>query len=214
MLNNASHAQGERAVDRIDAHAIVCNVSTFRLLSALSQTKRRGNANEIIDVVSRSSHLELEGLGLLPGEVGVGEVAVLGGLAVDGVDEVELLDNDTGAHVEVGLDDLDELGGALVGGAVGLDEDGERLSDTNGVGELDKGATGELGVDERLGNPAGKVSSRAVDLAVVLAGEGTTTVSTPATVGVNDNLAASKTGVTLRTTNDEVAGRLDLYCSC
>lgn len=161
-----------------------------------------------------SSHLKLEGLGLLPGEVGVGEVAVLGGLAVDGVDKVELLDNDTGAHVEVGLDDLDELGGALVGGAVGLDEDGERLSDTNGVGELDKGATGELGVDERLGNPAGKVSSRAVDLAVVLAGEGTTTVSTPATVGVNDNLAASKTGVTLRTTNDEVAGRLDLYCSC
>lgn len=161
-----------------------------------------------------SSHLKLEGLGLLPGEVGVGEVAVLGGLAVDGVDEVELLDNDTGAHVEVGLDDLDELGGALVGGAVGLDEDGERLGDTDGVGELDKGTTGKLGVDERLGDPAGKVSSRAVDLAVVLAGEGTTTVSTPATVGVNDNLAASKTGVTLRTTNDEVAGRLDLYCSC
>jgi hypothetical protein len=34
MLNNASHAQGERAVDRIDAHAIVY-VSTFRLLSIL-----------------------------------------------------------------------------------------------------------------------------------------------------------------------------------
>jgi hypothetical protein len=164
--------------------------------------------------VTCSSHLKLEGLGLLPGEVGVGEVAVLGGLAVDGVDKVELLDNDTGAHVEVGLDDLDELGGALVGGAVGLDEDGERLSDTNGVGELDKGTTGELGVDERLGDPAGKVGSRAVDLAVVLAGEGTTTVSTPATVGVNDDLAASETGVTLRTTNDEVAGRLDLYRSC
>jgi hypothetical protein len=141
-------------------------------------------------------------------------VAVLGGLAVDGVDEVELLDNDTGAHVEVGLDDLDELAGALVGGAVGLDEDGERLSDTNGVGELDEGTAGKLGVDERLGDPAGEVGSRAVDLAVVLAGEGTTTVSTPATVGVDDDLAASETGVTLRTTNDEVAGRLDLYCSC
>jgi hypothetical protein len=165
-------------------------------------------------VICCSSHLELEGLGLLPGEVGVGEVAVLGGLAVDGVDEVELLDDDTGAHVEVGLDDLDELAGALVGGAVGLDEDGERLGDTNGVGELDKGTASELGVDERLGNPAGEVGSRTVDLAVVLAGEGTTTVSTPATVGVNDDLAASETGVTLRTTNDEVAGRLDLHRSC
>jgi hypothetical protein len=35
MLNNASHAQGERAVDRIVAHAIVSNVSTFRLFSPL-----------------------------------------------------------------------------------------------------------------------------------------------------------------------------------
>jgi len=141
-------------------------------------------------------------------------VAVLGGLAVDGVDEVELLDNDTGAHVEVGLDDLDELLGAPVGGAVGLDEDGERLSDTNGVGELDKGTASELCVNERLGDPAGKVGSRAVDLAVVLAGERTTTVGTPSTVGVDDDLAASETGVTLGTTNDEVAGGLDLCCSC
>lgn len=159
---------------------------------------------------TRSSNLVLEGLGLLPGEVLVGEVAVLGGLAVDGLGEVELLDNDTGTHVEVGVDDVDELLGALVGGAVGLDEDGEGLGDTNGVGELDKRTAGELGVNEGLGDPAGEVGSRAVDLAVVLAGEGTTTVGTPATVGVDDDLTASKTGVTLGTTNDEVAGGLDL----
>ncbi len=41
--------------------------------------------------------LELELLGLLPGEVLVGEVTVLSGLEVDGVDEVELLDDDTRA---------------------------------------------------------------------------------------------------------------------
>jgi hypothetical protein len=35
MLNNASHAQGERAVDRIDAHAIVSNVNTFRLFPSV-----------------------------------------------------------------------------------------------------------------------------------------------------------------------------------
>jgi hypothetical protein len=157
-----------------------------------------------------SGNLELEGLGLLPGEVGVGEVAVLGSLAVDGVDEVELLDNDTRTHVEVGVDDLNKLLGALVGGAVGLNEDGERLSNTNGVGELDESTAGELGVNERLGDPTGEVGSRAVDLAVVLAGESSTTVGTPATVGVDDDLAASETGVTLGTTNDEVARGLDL----
>lgn len=161
---------------------------------------------------NRSGNLELEGLGLLPGEVGVGEVTVLGSLAVDGVGEVKLLDNDTGAHVEVGVDDLNKLLGAAVRGAVGLNEDGERLGDTNGVGELDESTASELGVDEGLGDPTGEVGSRAVDLAVVLAGEGTTTVSTPATVGVNDDLTASKTSVTLGTTNDEVARGLNLYC--
>ena len=159
---------------------------------------------------NRSGNLELEGLGLLPGEVGVGEVTVLGSLAVDGVGEVKLLDNDTRAHVEVGVDDLDELGGALVRGAVGLNKDGEGLGDTNGVGELDESTASELGVDEGLGDPASEVCSRAVDLAIVLAGEGTTTVGTPATVGVDDDLAAGKTGVTLGTTNDEVARGLDL----
>ena len=159
---------------------------------------------------NRSGNLELEGLGLLPGEVGVGEVTVLGSLAVDRVGEVKLLDDDTGAHVEVGVDDLNKLLGAAVRGAVGLNEDGERLGDTNGVGELDESTASELGVDEGLGDPTGEVGSRTVDLAVVLAGEGTTTVSTPATVGVNDDLTASKTGVTLGTTNDEVARGLNL----
>jgi hypothetical protein len=214
MLNNASHAQGERAVDRIVAHAIVSNVSTFRLFSPVFQTKRQGHANENDGAVCKncSSNLELEGLGLLPGEVGVGEVTVLGSLAVDGVDEVELLDDDTRAHVEVGVNDLNKLLGALVRGTVGLNEDGERLGDTNGVRELDESTASELGVDERLGDPTGEVGSGTVDLAVVLSGESTTTVGTPATVGVNNDLAASKTGVTLGTTNDEVARGLNLRC--
>jgi len=53
--------------------------------------------------------LELELLGLLPGEFLVGEVTVLSGLEVDGVAEVELLVDDTWAEVEVVLDNLDEL---------------------------------------------------------------------------------------------------------
>ena len=78
---------------------------------------------------------------------------------------------------------------------------------------MDKAATGQLGVDQGLSDPAGNVSSRAVDLGVVLAGEGTTTVGTPATVGVNNDLTAGKTGITLRATNDEAAGGLDVIDS-
>jgi hypothetical protein len=133
-------------------------------------------------LVTGQTSLELEGLGLLPGEVLVGEVTVLGSLEVDGLCKVQLLDNDTRTEVKVVPDDLDELVGALVGGTVGLDEDGEGLGDTNGVGELDKGTASELSVDERLGNPTSDVSGRSVDLGVVLSGESTATVSTPTTL--------------------------------
>jgi hypothetical protein len=154
--------------------------------------------------------LELKLLGLLPCKVLVGEVTVLGGLEIDGVDEVEFLDDDTGAEIEVLVDDFDELSGRLVRGAVGLDEHGEGLGDTDGVGKLDERAAGELGVHERLGDPARKVGGGTIDLGVVLSGESTTTVGTPATVGVDDDLTASETGVTLGTTDDEETGGLDL----
>lgn len=149
--------------------------------------------------------LELELLGLLPGEALVAEVTVLGSTVVDRVGEVELLDNDTGTEVEVLADDLDELVRRLVGGTVGLDEEREGLSNTNGVGELDETAASETSLNQGLGDPAGEVGSGTVDLGVVLSGESTTTVSTPTTVGVDNDLTASKTGITLGTTDDEEA---------
>lgn len=159
------------------------------------------------------NRLELESAGLLPGELLVGEVTVLGSLSVDGTGKVKVLDDDTGTQIEVVADDLDQLVGGLVGGTVGLDEDGEGLSDTNGVGELDKGTTGQAGLDQRLGDPAGDVGSGAVNLGVVLSGESTTTVGTPTTVGVDDDLTASETGVTLGSTDDEAAGGLEVVDS-
>jgi hypothetical protein len=148
-------------------------------------------------------NLELELLGLLPGELLVSEVTVLRGLVVDGVREVQLLNDDTRAHVEVGLDDVDKLVRGLVGGAIGLDEERERLGNTNGIRELDEGATGQLGVNQRLGDPASEVGSGTIDLGVVLSGESTTTVGTPASVSVNNDLTASQTGITLGAADDE-----------
>lgn len=154
--------------------------------------------------------LELESLGLLPGEVLVGEVTVLGGLVVDGLGQVKLADNDTGAEIKVAANDLDELVRRLLRSAVGVDVDGERLRNTNGVGELDKSTASEAGGDKGLGDPAANVGSGAVDLGVVLSGESTTTVGTPATVGVDDDLTAGKTSITLGATNDEAARGLDV----
>lgn len=137
-------------------------------------------------------------------------MAVLGSLEVDGAVQVELTDNDTRAEIEVLVDDLDELVRALLRGAVSVDVDGEGLSDTNGVRELDKGTTSEAGGDKGLGDPAADVGSRAVDLGEVLAREGTATVGTPTAVGVDNDLATSQTGITLRATDDEETRGLNL----
>jgi len=60
-------------------------------------------------IVAMFDHLDLKGLGLLPGEVLVGEVAILGSLEVDWLGQVELLNYHTRSHVEVLVDDSSEL---------------------------------------------------------------------------------------------------------
>ena len=137
-------------------------------------------------------------------------MAVLGSLEVDGLGQVQLLHNDTGAQVEVVANDLDKLIRVLVRGSVGVDIDRQGLRDTNSVRKLNEGAASEASGDEGLGDPATDIGGRAVDLGEVLAREGTATVSTPATVGVNDDLPAGQTGITLGATNDEEARGLDL----
>ena len=117
-------------------------------------------------------------LASLPGEVRVvaSEVPVGSGLAHDGAAELEVPDDAAGAEVEVLVDDVGELSiglaRCLLGGAVGVNKDGEGVGDADGVGELDEGALAEASVDEGLGDPAGGVGGGPVDLSGVLSGEG------------------------------------------
>lgn len=156
-------------------------------------------------------NLELELLGLFPSKALVStKVAELGRLVVQGLDQVKLLGDGTGPHVEVGLDDLHQLLGSLAGGAVRLDKDGAGLGYTNSVTELNQDSASEFGVNEGLGDPSGQVGRRSIDLAEILSGEGTTTVGTPATVGIDNDLSASDAGITLRTTDNKLTRRLKL----
>jgi len=157
--------------------------------------------------------LEVELLGLLPGVVGVAKVAVRGGLEVLGPLEVELTDDDTGAEIPVLEDDLDELGVVLLASAVGVDVDGEGLGNTDGVGKLDESAASEPSSNEGLGDPSGSVGSRAIDLGEILSRESSSTVGTPSTIGIDDDLATSQTGITLRSTDNEASRGLDVVDS-
>lgn len=76
------------------------------------------------------------------------EVPVRGRLAVLGLLQVKRLHDDTGPQVEVLEDDVDELLIRLLAGAVRVDEDGQRLRDTDGVRELHEDSAGKAGVDE------------------------------------------------------------------
>ena len=106
------------------------------------------------------------------------EVAVCRRLAVDGLLEVEGLDHDSGAQVEVLLDERDNVSVRVLRGAVGVDKETNGASDTDGVGRLDENTTSNARGDDRLGNETVDVSAGSVDLGEVLAGEGSTTVST------------------------------------
>lgn len=113
-------------------------------------------------------NLVLELPHLLPGVLLVGEVAVRSSLEVDGSSKIEILHNHTGSEVKVLLDDLNELSRRQLGGSVGVDEDGQRLGNTNGVRELHKGSSGKTGLDQRLGNPSGGVGGGSIDLGEIL----------------------------------------------
>ncbi len=83
-------------------------------------------------------------------------------------------------------------------GAVGIDVDADRLGDADGVGELDLAPLGQAGGDDVLGDVAGHVGGRAVDLGGVLAAEGAAAVPAHAAVGVHDDLAAGHARVAVR----------------
>jgi hypothetical protein len=68
------------------------------------------------------------------------EVTVSRCLTVDGLLEAKFLDNDTGTKVKVATNNIDKILVGLLAGTVGVDENRQGLSDTDGVGELDEGA--------------------------------------------------------------------------
>lgn len=62
---------------------------------------------------------------------------------------------------------------------------------------LHQNSPAQFGLDQRFGHPAGSVGSGAVHLWEVFAGESSTSVSSPPSVCVDDDLPARDSGVTL-----------------
>ncbi len=136
-------------------------------------------------------------------------MTVVGGLRVDGAEEVELLYDVSrleGEHGEDGVEDFVVADGA---GAEGVDVDADWQRVTDGVGELDFALGGEAGGDDVFGDPAAHVGGAAVHFGGVFAGEGTTTVTAHAAVAVDDDFTTGQAAIALRTADDEFAGGID-----
>ena len=157
--------------------------------------------------------VQVEGLGLLPGEVGVvaPEVTKCGSLLINGALQVQLCDDVARAEVEVISYNADDVsfGAAVSSSSVSVNMDGQGVGKANSVGNLHKGSMAESGSDEGLSDVASVVSSRSVDLSWVLSREGTTTVGSPASVSIDNNLATSETGVSGGTTDIKLARWVD-----
>src|SRR5205807_4496960 len=69
--------------------------------------------------------------------------------------------------------------------------------------------TGQARGHQRLGDMAGAVGTGAIHLGRILAAEAATAMAGVSPVGVDDDLAAGQTGVSLGPTDDEASGGVD-----
>lgn len=102
---------------------------------------------------------DLQRLRLLPWEGAVAEVTVLGGRLVDRSLQLEFLDDHAGSEVEVVVDDLQQLAFVQRRRAEREHHDGQRLSDSYGVGDLDEATAAHARLHQRLGNPPSGIRS-------------------------------------------------------
>jgi hypothetical protein len=168
-------------------------------------------------VVRFSFRRRLERNDLLPGEdvevVFSAKVTVRRGGLVSLVTaslQVQVLANHPRSEVKRGFNLLQDFSVGDFAGAVGVDVDGQRFGDADGVRDLHQASSREAGGDDGLGRLSGNVRSGAIDLGRILTREGTAAVRTPTPVGVDDDLSASQTGVAIRTADDEASRRVQV----
>lgn len=93
--------------------------------------------------------------------------------------------------------------------AVAVDVDTQRFSDTNSVGNLDHASFAESVSNQVLSNPPSSISSRSINLRRVLTRESTSTMSSPTSISITDNLPASQARIASGSSNNEGSARVE-----
>src|SRR4051812_7678991 len=95
-------------------------------------------------------------------------------------------------------------------GPSSADIERNRLRYANSVRKLDGATVGKTSGHHVLGQVARHIGRRAVDLGRIFAGESAAAMRSRTAVRVDDNLAAGQPGVAIRSTDDELAGGVDV----
>src|SRR2546423_4382574 len=143
-------------------------------------------------------------------DIGAAEVAVGRRLLVDRTAQLQLANDFERAEVEVLVDQRLDGGNRDALGAEGLDKDRHRFAHADGIGDLDLAMTGEARRHDVLGDVAGGVGARAVDLGWVLSRKASAAMPGVPPVTVDDNLPAGNAGISSGPTQHEAPGRVDM----
>ena len=137
-------------------------------------------------------------------------MAVGRGGPVDGALEIEHGDEALRAQIEVLADQRGDGGIVHRARAEGVDGDGGRFGDPNGVGDLDLTALRQSRCHDVLCHVAPRVSGAPVHLGGILAGESAAAVACHAAVGVHNDLPPREAAVAHGPTDHKVSRGVDV----
>lgn len=146
-------------------------------------------------------------LNLLPSKICIAstEMATMGCLPVNWPLQSQIFNDCSRSKVEVsGHDSYQVLVSvALSHCTVAVDKNTQGLWKTNTVGNLHHHSFAELISDQIFGNPSGSIGSWSIDLWGILSWEGSSSVSSPSTIGIGDDLSSCQTSVTSWSTDNK-----------
>lgn len=123
------------------------------------------------------------------------------------------LDDLSWSQIKVVLDDGQKFFLFQVWCSVIENCDWQGFGQANSVTDLNQATATDSRFDQRFGDPASSIGSRSIDFCEIFTWEGTAAMSTPSSVGINNDLASSQTSITLWSSDDEAAAWIDVYNS-
>src|SRR5689334_9221758 len=213
---NRSRIKRRTGISR-SAHSMRCLPWAAKPISFTSNSTERvalifddSSVDEFLDAGAGAQRFGF--IGSFPGKAFLvaAEVSVSRGCFVNRPAQVEFLNDAARSQFKIITHELRDGRFADASGAGGIDEHRDGIRDADRVRELDQTTIGKTSGDDVLRDVARHVSGRAIDLRRVFARESAATVRRVTTVSVDNDLAASQTGIALWPSGDKASGRIDV----